>query len=356
MQNARREGGYKPVELINDTFQIVQNAHHDGFLRRAAVALQSVAGGDSACDEHSGVHRRDALLRTRLSAADPARAGERGRSTICRRLLTEDSAAKEIKLFNLGDTLLEPLHDAVREVFSRGQVARVRRRAASVSALGLIATMGFYGSYAWIVWRTVQGQISLGDMTLYLTIFRQGQTTFQSILAAVGSIYENNLFMANLFEFLGIEPQMRVAAPATKVCRRRCARASSFATSAFAIRITNSGRCATSISLSVPAKRSRWSGHNGAGKTTLIKLLSRLYDPTEGSILIDGIDLRDIDPLELAPKDRRDLSGLRALSFAGAAKTSASARSKRWRIMDRIIESARKSGADAMIEGLAGRL
>ena len=77
--------------------------------------------------------------------------------------------------------------------------------------------MGFYGSYAWIVWRTVQGTISLGDMTLYLTIFRQGQTTFQSILAAVGNIYENNLFMANYFDFLGIEPQMRVAAPAKKL-------------------------------------------------------------------------------------------------------------------------------------------
>ena len=86
------------------------------------------------------------------------------------------------------------------------------RRAVAGFGLGLIATLGFYGSYAWIVWQTVHGRISLGDMTLYLTIFRQGQTTFQGILSGVGSIYENNLFMANLFDFLGLKPQMGVAA------------------------------------------------------------------------------------------------------------------------------------------------
>ena len=123
------------------------------------------------------------------------------------RLLTEDGAAKEIKLFNLGDTLLGR-YMTLFEKFFQEDKALARRRALAGFGLGLITTAGFYGSYAWIVLHTVQGKISLGDMTLYLAIFRQGQATFQSILSAIGNIYENNLFMANFFEFLGLQPQL----------------------------------------------------------------------------------------------------------------------------------------------------
>ena len=123
------------------------------------------------------------------------------------RLLTEDSAAKEIKLFNLGDTLLGRYMSLFDKFFQEDK-ALARRRALAGFSLGLITTAGFYGSYAWIVLHTVQGKISLGDMTLYLAIFRQGQTTFQSILSAIGNIYENNLFMAHFFEFLGLQPQL----------------------------------------------------------------------------------------------------------------------------------------------------
>src|SRR4030095_16567903 len=131
-------------------------------------------------------------------------------------LLTEDTAAKEIKLFNLGSTLLKRYKTLFAKFFQEDKSLAVRRALVGFS-LGLVATLGFYGSYAWIVWRTVQGMISLGDMTLYLSIFRQGQSTFQSILAAVGSIYENNLFMANYFDFLDLKPQMRIGAQQQKL-------------------------------------------------------------------------------------------------------------------------------------------
>ncbi len=270
------------------------------------------------------------------------------------RLLTEDSAAKEIKLFNLGDKLLERYTTLFAKFFAEDKSLAVRRAAVGFS-LGLIATLGFYGSYAWIVWRTVQGTISLGDMTLYLTLFRQGQTTFQSILAAVSNIYENNLFMANYFEFLGMEPQMRVAAR-RKNCLRCWRGGIEFRGVGF--RYPESEEWVLrGVDLFIrPGEKIALVGHNGAGKTTLIKLLSRLYDPTEG-----------VDPARrhrcprdrsagAAAKNRRDFPRLRALSFAGAARISDSARSKRrirWR---RSSKRRAKAALDSIIEDLTRRL
>ena len=119
-------------------------------------------------------------------------------------------------------------------------------------------------------------------MTLYLTIFRQGQSTFQGILSGVGSIYENNLFMANLFDFLGLKPQMGVAArnQGLSVPLR-----SGIEFRRVGFRYPESEEWALrDIDLTIrPGEKIALVGPNGAGKTTLIKLLSRLYDPTEGS-------------------------------------------------------------------------
>ena len=348
LQNARREGGYKPVELINDTFQIVQNAIT--LISFAALMLRFspwlvvilLATSIPAFIAETRFSEQGFRLLTR-------RAPETRQINYLSRLLTEDSAAKEIKLFNLGDKLLTRYTELFAKFFKEDRALAVRRAAVGFS-LGLIATMGFYGSYAWIVWRTVQGSISLGDMTLYLTIFRQGQSTFQSILAAVGNIYENNLFMANYFEFLGIAPQMRIAAPAQKL-PPSMTRGIEFRGVGF--RYPESDEWVLrEIDLNIrPGEKIALVGHNGAGKTTLIKLLSRLYDPTEGAILIDGIDVRDIDPLALRQKIgvifqdfvRYHLPARENIGF-GQIEAADS--------MERIIESARKSGAHSMIEDL----
>ena len=348
LQNARRESGYKPVELINDTFQIVQNVIT--MISFAALMLRFspwlvlilLATSIPAFIAETRFSEQGFRLLTR-------RAPETRQINYLARLLTEDSAAKEIKLFNLGDKLLERYTKLFAKFFAEDRSLAVRRAAVGFS-LGLIATMGFYGSYAWIVWRTVQGTISLGDMTLYLTIFRQGQSTFQSILAAVGNIYENNLFMANYFEFLDIKPQMRVAAPPKKLPAVMTA---GIEFRGIGFRYPESEEWVLrDVDLMIrPGEKVALVGHNGAGKTTLIKLLSRLYDPTEGVILLDGIDLRDIDPLELRQKIGVIFQDfvryhLPASENIGFGQIEAADR------MDRIVESARKSGAHAMIENL----
>jgi ATP-binding cassette subfamily B protein len=348
LQNARREGGYKPVELVNDSFQIVQSMIT--MISFAALMLRFspwlvvilLATSIPAFIAETRFSEQGFRLLTR-------RAPETRQINYLARLLTEDSAAKEIKLFNLGDRLLARYVTLFAKFFEEDKSLAIRRAAVGFS-LGLIATMGFYGSYAWIVWRTVHGNISLGDMTLYLTIFRQGQSTFQSILSAVGNIYENNLFMANYFEFLDIMPQMRVAAPAKKL-PVSLARGIEFRGVGF--RYPDSEEWVLrDIDLSIrPGEKIALVGHNGAGKTTLIKLLSRLYDPTSGVILFDGIDIRDIDPLELRQRIgvifqdfvRYHLPASENIGFGQIEAADQ---------MDKIISSARKSGAHAMIEDL----
>ncbi len=348
LQNARREGGYKPVELINDTFQIVQNvitmiSFAILMLRFSPwLVLILLATSIPAFIAETRFSEQGFRLLTR-------RAPETRQINYLSRLLTEDSAAKEIKLFNLGDKLLERYTTLFAKFFAEDKALAVRRAAVGFS-LGLIATMGFYGSYAWIVWRTVQGSISLGDMTLYLTIFRQGQSTFQSILAAVGNIYANNLFMANYFEFLDIEPKMQVAAPAKKL-PVSMARGIEFRGVGF--RYPESEEWVLrDIDLTIrPGEKIALVGHNGAGKTTLIKLLSRLYDPTEGVVLLDGMDVRDIDP-----KDLRQKIGVIFQDFVRyhmpASENIGFGQIEAAHQMEKIVEAARKSGAHAMIENL----
>jgi ATP-binding cassette, subfamily B, bacterial len=348
LQNARREGGYKPTELINDSFQIVQNSIT--LVSFAALLLRFnpwlvvilLATSIPAFIAETRFSEQGFRLLTR-------RAPETRQINYLARLLTEDSAAKEIKLFNLGDTLLGR-YMTLFEKFFQEDKALARKRALTGFSLGLITTAGFYGSYAWIVLHTVQGKISLGDMTLYLAIFRQGQSTFQAILSAIGNIYENNLFMANYFEFLGLTPQLAVGGGDQKL-PVRLMRGIEFRGVGFCYPETGEWAL-RDIHLTIgPGEKIALVGHNGAGKTTLIKLLSRLYDPTEGTILIDGIDIRELKTSELQKRIgvifqdfvRYHLPVSENIGFGQIDALDD---------VPRIIASARKSGADLVVENL----
>jgi ATP-binding cassette subfamily B protein len=348
LQNARREGGYKPVELINDTFLIVQNSIT--LISFALLMLRFspwlvvvlVATGIPAFIAETRYSERGFRLLTR-------RAPETRQVNYLSRLLTEDTAAKEIKLFNLGGTLLNRYTTLFDKFFEEDKSLALRRATAGFG-LGLIATLGFYGSYAWIVWYTVQGKISLGDMTLYLAIFRQGQSTFQSILSALGNIYENNLFMANFFEFLCLAPRMQMPGQGRKLSLPLRG-GIEFREVGFRYP-DNEEWALRGVNLVIrPGEKIALVGHNGAGKTTLIKLLSRLYDPTEGSVLIDDIDIRDLDPLELQQRIgvifqdfvRYHLPVRENIGFGQIDAMDD---------VERIAAAARKSGAHAVVEEL----
>jgi len=170
------------------------------------------------------------------------------------------------------------------------------RRALWAYLLSLLATGAFYGCYAVMAIQAARGRLSLGDMTLYIVAFRQGQQAFQSILAAIGGMFEDNLYMSNLFKYLAIPTTATAQLPPAEVLPEQGIR---FDGVGFQYPGAT-GWALRNLNVFIPRGQSlALVGHNGAGKTTFIKLLTRLYQPTEGRILLDGRDLRSWDIAEL---------------------------------------------------------
>ncbi len=162
--------------------------------------------------------------------------------------------------------------------------------------MSLLATGAFYGFYGWIAWQAAERLLTVGQLTLSVVALRQGQASFQTILTSVGGMYENNLYMSNLFAYLRIPTTKAPPLQSSETTEERGIRFDGVGfqypgTDRWALREVN---------LFVPAGQSlALVGHNGAGKTTFIKLLTRLYEPTEGRILLDGKDLRSWGTEEL---------------------------------------------------------
>jgi ATP-binding cassette, subfamily B, bacterial len=294
LSRARREASLRPLSLIESNFQVLR---HVLTLAGYIVLL---------------VHFSWVMVLGLLVATVPAFIAEarfsgvafrlrNWRSPDTRRLiyleyvLANDEHAKEVKLFGLGPTLLGRYRSLSERFFAEDRRLAVRRSVWGYG-LSLVSTAVFYGCYALIVGITVAGRLSLGDMTLYLVAFRQGQQSFQSILTAVGSMYEDTLYMSNLFEYLAIPTERaRPGLPAAVLAEEGIR----FEDVGF--RYPGAERWALrNVSLFIPKGQSlALVGENGAGKTTFIKLLSGLYQPTEGRIRLDGRELSDWDPQAL---------------------------------------------------------
>jgi ATP-binding cassette subfamily B protein len=158
--------------------------------------------------------------------------------------------------------------------------------------LSLISSGAFYGCYLLIAEQAARGELTVGNLTLYVVVFRQGQQAFQSCLSAIGGTYEHNLYLSNLFEFLALPRP--IPRPGTE--RAKPVGEKSMGIFFDDVSFQYPGReswALRHIHLHIPKGRNlAVVGSNGAGKSTLIKLLCRLYDPTEGVIWLDGVDLR----------------------------------------------------------------
>jgi ATP-binding cassette subfamily B protein len=208
-------------------------------------------------------------------------------------LLTGNESVKEIKLLGLG----EPLLRRYQELFTRFYLedrAIAERRTISGLGWGLLSNLVYYGSYAWIVMRTIAGLITLGDMTMFLGIFRQSQSSIRTLLDSLNRLYESNLFLDNLLTYLKLQPQLHTPVNGL-IAPAPIGHGIEFRHVSF--RYPGSDVFVLfDINFHIhPGERIALVGLNGAGKTTLIKLLTRLYDPTEGQVLLDGVDLREYD-------------------------------------------------------------
>lgn len=208
-------------------------------------------------------------------------------------LLTGNEYVKEVKLFGLGESFLKRYQTLFTQFYLEDKAIAEKRTMAGLG-WGLLSSLAYYGSYAWIVLRTIAGLITLGDMTMFLSIFRQSQRSIQSLLDNLNSLYENNLFLDNLLTYLELEPLL-AATQDGLIAPSPIIQGIEFKHVSFAYPGSDH-LVLKDINFHIqPGERIALVGLNGAGKTTLIKLLTRLYDPTDGQILLDGVDLRNYD-------------------------------------------------------------
>jgi ATP-binding cassette subfamily B protein len=210
-------------------------------------------------------------------------------------VLAREDHAKEVKLFGLGARLLERYRAIFRRLYQEDRALTIRRDAWGF-ALGLIGSVALYGAYVWIALSAVRKLISLGQMTMYVALFRQGQSTVSAMLTAVGGMYEDNLYLSTLYEYL----ETAVPAAGGSAVRGPLPQDGvRFEDVSFTYPGTESPALEHVTLHLTPGTSLALVGENGSGKTTLIKLLTRLYAPSAGRILLDGRDLQEWEEVTL---------------------------------------------------------
>jgi ATP-binding cassette subfamily B protein len=289
LTRARREASSRPLSLVMRTFALLQNAvsllSFGGLLYRFspwAVALLILAGLPAFLAEAKFSGEAFRLFRWR--------APESRMQIYLESVLAREDYAKEVKLFELGPRFLDRYRDIFTRLYREDRDLTLRRDAWGFG-LGLLGTAALYGGYVWIAAETVLGAMTVGQMTMYLMLFRQGQAAVSAALSAVSGLYEDNLYLSNLFEYL--EQPVGAGAGGTKTRGPDPGDGIRFED----VEFVYPGAAAPALSgidLHVrPGESLALVGQNGSGKTTLIKLLTRLYAPTRGRILLDGLDLQE---------------------------------------------------------------
>ena len=290
LTQARREASRRPLSLVNRTFGLVQNA----------ISLTSYAVLLFAFSPWAVVILIGAGLPSFFAEAKFSgdafrlfrwRSPETRMQMYLETVIAREDGVKEVKLFQLGPRLLQRYRDIFNKLFVEDRRLTLRRDGWGF-VLGLLSTTAFYGAYAWIVITTINGQITLGAMTMYLVLFRQGQTAVTASLSAISGMYEDNLYLSNLYDYLG-QPVPARHGEAKHGPEPR--RGIEFKNVSFTYPGSN-GKALNKVTFQIsPGQSLALVGENGSGKTTLIKLLTRLYDPTEGRIMLDGLDLQEWD-------------------------------------------------------------
>jgi ATP-binding cassette subfamily B protein len=290
LTQARREASSRPLSLVNRTFGLVQNT----------ISLTSYAVLLFAFSPWAVVILLGAGLPSFFAEAKFSgdafrlfrwRSPDTRMQMYLETVIAREDGVKEVKLFQLGPKLLQRYRDIFNKLFVEDRRLTIRRDTWGF-VLGLVSTAAFYGAYAWIVMATIFSRITLGAMTMYLVLFRQGQAAVAAILSAISGMYEDNLYLSNLYDYLGQEVPVREG---KEVRGPDPSRGLEFEHVSFSYPGT-SENALSDINLQIRRGESlALVGENGSGKTTLIKLLTRLYEPTEGRILLEGLDLREWD-------------------------------------------------------------
>jgi ATP-binding cassette subfamily B protein len=308
LTRARREASSRPISLVTESFGLVQSVIT---LVGYAALLVQFSGWAVAMLCIATVPATVAEMRYSKLAFKIRnwRSPESRRILYLEYVLANDEHAKEVKLFGIGPLLLKRYRKLSEDFYEQDRALYVRR-AKWTQLLSLVGTGTFYGAYAAMAVMAAAGKLTLGNMTMYVLAFRQGQQAFQSALGGIGSMYEHNLYMSNLWEYLGLAtatatPTATPTPTATTTPTTTPTTTSTATSTLTSIQFEGVGFrypgktewALRHIDLTIPSGESlALVGQNGAGKTTFVKLLTRLYEPTEGRIVLGGRDLRDWDP------------------------------------------------------------
>jgi len=208
-----------------------------------------------------------------------------------------DKTAKEVQMFGLAPWLTERYRDLSQKFYEENRNLSVRRGVVG-ALLSILGTVGYYGAYIVILIRAVKGDITIGTLTFLAASFGRGRDVIQNILLSASNVAEQALYLRDLFVFLEMRPTIESAPNARPVPAKI---QSGFVFENVGFRYPDSERWAVrNVDLVLrPGERVALVGENGAGKTTITKLLARLYDPTEGRITLDGVDLKEYDLVSL---------------------------------------------------------
>jgi ATP-binding cassette subfamily B protein len=294
LTRARREASTRPLSLVMRTFLLVQNgislvsfgallAHFSPW----AVVVLLLAGLPAFVAEAKFSGDAFRLFRWRSP--------ETRMQIYLETVLAREDHVKEVKLFGLGTRLLERYQAIFRRLYQEDRALTIRRDLWGFF-LSLIGSGALYGAYAWIAISTVRQLISIGQMTMYVALFRQGQTTVSAMLTAVGGMYEDNLYLSTLYEYLETEVILPTGSSVRGPHPEDGIR---FEDVSFTYPGAQEAALENITLHLVPGTSLALVGENGSGKTTLIKLLTRLYAPTSGRILLDGQDLAEWDEAAL---------------------------------------------------------
>jgi ATP-binding cassette subfamily B protein len=348
LHRAQREAPSRPMSIVNGLSQIGQNGVSLLAIAAlllsfhwiiAAILFAAVISGTAVRLRYTGKIYRWQREQT------PA---ER-HSGYLNWMLTDSSHAKEIRLFDLGPLFMRRFRD-LRWKLRKGRLAITRRRSIADFTAQAFATTAIYGAYAYVAYQTMRGKATLGDLVMYFQAFQRVQASLQGILGSLAGLYEDNLFLSNLYEFLDLKRTVIEPVHATPV-PQPMQRGIVLSHVSFQYP-AGTRKVFEDISLTIrPGEVVALVGENGSGKTTLIKLLCRLYDPTGGTITIDGVDLRQFATKAL----RHEI----AIIFQDYVHYHLTARENIWLgntalspDHERVIAAARRSGADDVISAL----
>ena len=345
---AQREAPFRPMSIVNGLAQIGQNGISllaiaglllsFNWIITAALMVTVILGGTvrlKYTNKMYGLQREQTAMERQAGYLNS--------------MLTDCDHAKEIRLFDLGPLFMSWFRD-LRKRLRMGRLALMRGRSVADFAAQIFATAAIYGSYAYVAYQTMRGTTTVGSLVMYYQAFQRVQGSLHGLLGSLSGLYEDNLFLSNLFEFLDLKRTVVEPVHASPVPQPM--------QQGIVLDHVNfqypggTRKVLEDISLTIrPGEVVALVGANGSGKTTLIKLLCRLYDPTGGAITLDGIDLRQFETKAL----RREI----AIIFQDYVHYNMTARENIWLgnitlppDHEKVIAAARLSSADEVIRSL----